>query len=139
MASRARPPEIKSAGPQRAELSLQVSAGPGAGRGAGVNNAAGAAEIPTFLHACDVAPNQTQSEQTAMATVPVTDRATRPREISLARLRIKSVGAGGTLTATASRSTAGRSNGILRYPLSLSGCRSRTLSNGSKIFLAFMT
>jgi hypothetical protein len=79
------------------------------------------------------------SEQTAIATVPEIDRATRPREISLARLRIESVGAGGTLTAKASRNAAGRSDGILRYPLSFSDCGSRTVSNGSNIFLAFIT
>lgn len=68
------------------ELSDQLTAGPGAGRGAGVTNVAGAAEtsglgraaperaVP-FLAPCEATLNQKQSEQTAMATVPDTDRA----------------------------------------------------------------
>jgi hypothetical protein len=68
------------------ELSDQLTAGAGAGRGAGVTNVAGAAETSgvgrvaperaaPLLGACEATLNQKQSEQTAMATVPDSDRA----------------------------------------------------------------
>lgn len=65
---------------------------------------------PLFLEACDATLNQKQSEQRAIAVVPDRYRARRRRDISLARLRIESVGAGGILTIRASRTAAGRSN-----------------------------